>query len=67
MTRPRRGAYITAMRSTCAGTGATCATASPRRDFRVSEFTALEPDAARYALHRGEKVFIGLKPAEGED
>jgi SAM-dependent methyltransferase len=35
--------------------------------FRVAEFTALEPDAARYALHRGEKIFIGLKPAEGED
>jgi SAM-dependent methyltransferase len=35
--------------------------------FRVSEFTALEPDAARHALHRGEKVFLGLKPAEGED
>lgn len=35
--------------------------------LRVAEFTALEPDAARYALHRGEKVFIGLKPAEGED
>lgn len=35
--------------------------------FRVSEFTALEPDASRYALHRGEKVFIGQKPAEGED
>ena len=31
----------------------------------VSEFTALEPDAARYALHRGEKVFIGLKPNGG--
>ena len=34
--------------------------------FRVAEFTALEPDAARHALHRGEKVFIGLKPAEGD-
>ncbi len=33
--------------------------------FHVSEFTALEPDAARYALHRGEKVFIGLRPATG--
>ena len=32
--------------------------------FRVDEFTALEPDAARHALHRGEKVFIGLKPAK---
>ena len=35
--------------------------------FRVGEFTALEPEASRYALHRGEKVFIGLKPAEGDD
>ncbi len=33
--------------------------------FSVAEFTALEPDAARYALHRGEKVFIGRKPATG--
>lgn len=31
--------------------------------FAVDEFTALEPEAARYALHRGEKVFIGRKPA----
>lgn len=30
--------------------------------FVVTEFTALEPDATRHALHRGEKVFIGLKP-----
>ncbi len=35
--------------------------------FRVAEFTALEPDAARYALHRGEKVFIGHKPATADD
>lgn len=35
--------------------------------FRVGEFTALEPDAARFALHRGEKVFIGLKPATGSE
>ncbi len=35
--------------------------------FRVDEFTALEPEASRYALHRGEKVFIGRKPAAGED
>ncbi|MEL7470862.1 MAG: methyltransferase domain-containing protein [Pseudomonadota bacterium] len=33
--------------------------------FTVTEFTALEPDAARYALHRGEKVFVGRK-ARGE-
>ena len=29
--------------------------------FSVSEFTALEPEAARHALHRGEKVFIGKR------
>ena len=29
--------------------------------FTVSEFTALEPEATQYALHRGEKVFIGRK------
>lgn len=32
--------------------------------FKVTEFTALEPDATRHALHRGEKIFIGRK-AEG--
>ena len=31
--------------------------------FTVTEFTALEPDATQYALHRGEKVFIGRKGA----
>ena len=35
--------------------------------FVVTEFTALEPQAARHALHRGEKVFIGRKPNEGVD
>ena len=35
--------------------------------FAVTEFTALEPQAARHALHRGEKVFIGRKPNEGVD
>ena len=35
-----------------------------RPGFTVTEFTALEPDATRHALHRGEKVFIGRK-AEG--
>lgn len=35
--------------------------------FTVSEFTALEPEAARHALHRGEKVFIGLKPNGGSN
>lgn len=29
--------------------------------FEVTAFAALEPDAARYALQRGEKVFIGRK------
>lgn len=38
-----------------------------RPGFAVSEFTALEPEAARHALHRGEKVFIGLKPNGGPD
>lgn len=32
--------------------------------FTVAEFTALEPDATKHALHRGEKIFIGRK-AEG--
>lgn len=31
--------------------------------FQVTEFTAIEPDATHYALHRGEKVFIGRKGA----
>ena len=35
--------------------------------FEVSEFTALEPEAAHHALHRGEKVFIGRKPNGGPD
>ncbi len=29
--------------------------------FEVTEFTALEPEASRYALHRGEKIFVGRK------
>jgi SAM-dependent methyltransferase len=29
--------------------------------FDVTEFTALESDATKHALHRGEKVFIGRK------
>lgn len=29
--------------------------------FKVTEFTAYEPDATKYALHRGEKIFIGRK------
>ncbi len=35
--------------------------------FKVTEFTALEPEASRYALHRGEKVFVGLKPDGGQN
>ena len=35
--------------------------------FKVTEFTALEPEASRYALHRGEKVFVGVKPDGGKD
>lgn len=31
--------------------------------FRLEEFAATEPDVSRYALHRGERVFIGRKPA----
>lgn len=34
--------------------------------FTVQEFTALEPDATTFALHRGEKVFIGVKPSKGD-
>ena len=34
--------------------------------FAVTEFTALEPDAATFALHRGEKIFTGTKAAEGD-
>lgn len=30
--------------------------------FEVCEFTALEPEATQFALHRGEKIFIGSKP-----
>ncbi|MEM7743811.1 MAG: methyltransferase domain-containing protein [Pseudomonadota bacterium] len=30
--------------------------------FHVAAFPALEPEAARYGLQRGEKVFIGRKP-----
>ena len=29
--------------------------------FELSEFTALEPEAARHALHRGEKIFVGKR------
>lgn len=30
--------------------------------FRLREFAVAEPDVSRYALHRGERVFIGVKP-----
>ena len=36
-----------------------------RPGFTVTEFTALEPDASKHALHRGEKVFIGRKALGG--
>lgn len=32
-----------------------------RAGFRLSTFVALEPDATRHALHRGERIFIGRK------
>ncbi|RMF40506.1 MAG: SAM-dependent methyltransferase [Alphaproteobacteria bacterium] len=31
--------------------------------FLVSDFTAVEPDVSRFGLKRGERVFIGQKPA----
>ncbi|MEO1495001.1 MAG: methyltransferase domain-containing protein [Pseudomonadota bacterium] len=33
--------------------------------FGLREFTALEPDATEFALHRGEKVFICQRPQSG--
>ncbi|MEM6904662.1 MAG: methyltransferase domain-containing protein [Pseudomonadota bacterium] len=29
--------------------------------FKLSMYTATEPDVSRHALHRGERVFVGLK------
>lgn len=29
--------------------------------FELSEFVAVEPDVSRHALHRGERIFVGLK------
>lgn len=29
--------------------------------FALSEFVAVEPDVSRHALHRGERIFVGLK------
>ncbi|QDL90967.1 methyltransferase domain-containing protein [Paroceanicella profunda] len=31
--------------------------------FEVSAYAALEPDVSRHALQRGEKIFVGRKPA----
>jgi len=33
-----------------------------RAGFKLSEFTAEEPDVSRYGLGRGEKVFVAHKP-----
>jgi len=34
--------------------------------FDLDEYVAVEPDVSTHALHRGERIFIGLKPvAEG--
>jgi len=34
--------------------------------FALEEYPAVEPDVARHALQRGERIFVGLKPAEKE-
>jgi len=35
--------------------------------FEIREFAAVEPDVSAHALHRGERVFIGVRPRdEGE-
>ncbi|HUF86647.1 MAG TPA: methyltransferase domain-containing protein [Thermohalobaculum sp.] len=31
--------------------------------FRLAEFAGTEPDVSAHALHRGERVFIGVRPA----
>ena len=31
--------------------------------FRLEEFAGTEPEVSRHALHRGERVFIGVRPA----
>ena len=31
--------------------------------FDLSEYVAIEPDVSTHALHRGERIFVGLKPA----
>ncbi|MEM1276676.1 MAG: class I SAM-dependent methyltransferase [Pseudomonadota bacterium] len=33
-----------------------------RAGFNLAMFVAKEPDVSRYALHRGERIFIGVKP-----
>ena len=30
--------------------------------FELHEFVAVEPDVSTHALHRGERIFVGLKP-----
>ena len=31
--------------------------------FDLVEYVALEPDVSTHALHRGERIFVGRKPA----
>jgi SAM-dependent methyltransferase len=31
--------------------------------FDLAEYVALEPDVSTHALHRGERIFVGRKPA----
>ena len=31
--------------------------------FDLAEYVAVEPDVSTHALHRGERIFVGLKPA----
>ncbi len=31
--------------------------------FALHEYVAVEPDVSTHALHRGERIFVGLKPA----
>ena len=32
-------------------------------EFELEEYVAVEPDVSTYALHRGERIFVGLRPA----
>lgn len=34
--------------------------------FSLEEFVAVEPDVSIHALHRGERIFVGVKPAAKE-